>query len=916
MPLKLFRNKIFLAFALLLLALLIYWWAVPGRQIDYSADVKPILNKKCIACHGGVTAKGGFSLLFEEDALTATESGKPAIVPGRPGASEMIRRLTLDDPEERMPYKHEPLSKEEISILRQWIKQGAKWGDHWAYLPVEKKEIPATDGKWGYNAIDAFILDKLEQEKLKPSAEADKPTLLRRASLDLIGLYPSDTLAQDFLNSKNPAAYEMLIDSLLASPRFGERWATVWLDIARYADTKGYESDGGRQIWKYRDWVIDAFNRDMPYDEFITAQIAGDLLSDSPTDAQYIATAFSRNSMTNDEGGTDNAEFRNAAVMDRVNTTWEGLMGTTFSCVQCHSHPYDPFRHDEYYKFFAYFNNTRDEDIAADYPLLREYNDSLKKILAGVVSWVREKSDGVNAQRTELFLRTFQPSINTYSADSLNATAAIGNGNTSLFFRKDSRARLKAVDLEGAEQMIWNFYSNKSGGILYLRLDSANGPLLARYPIIKNDKWRMESISFPPQKGIHDVYLSYENPTITGRHVEDFTIIFDWINFQPGLPGKNEPGYAAVHKQFWDLAKANVPTTPVMVENPSWMWRKTFMFDRGNWRTPGKEVTPAVPASLSYAMPDNAPPNRVGLSQWLTSKKNPLVSRTLVNRLWEQLFGTGIVETLEDLGTQGLPPTHQAMLDYLSYQLMHEYNWSVKRLLKEIVMSATYRQDSKLTDELKEKDLFNKFYARGPRVRLSAEQMRDQHLYISSALSSRMYGPGVMPWQPEGIWLSPYNGERWKNSEGEDQYRRAIYTYWKRTSPYPSMMTFDGAQRVACNARRIRTNTPLQVLVTLNDSAYLNMARHFAAWMWEKNPGNIDQQISSGYERMMYKAIPDGKKKILRELYEKALTIYRKDEESRQQMAGAEIKSKQPEAAALVVVANAMLNLDEVITKS
>ncbi|MCR6721885.1 MAG: DUF1549 domain-containing protein [Chitinophagaceae bacterium] len=620
---KLYRNKFVLFFSLLLLAMLIYWWAVPGPRVDYSADVKPILNKKCITCHGGVSAKGGFSLLFEEEAMAPTESGKPAIIPGNPDASEMIRRLTLKDPEERMPYKHEPLTKEEISILRAWIKQGAKWGDHWAYLPVENVKVPKTDGNWGNNAIDAFILEKLEEQKLKPSAKADKATLLRRASLDLIGLYPSDTLAQAFLNNNDEKAYEMLVDSLLASPRFGERWATVWLDVARYADTKGYESDGGRQIWKYRDWVIDAFNKDMPYDEFITEQIAGDLLSDSPTDAQYIATAFSRNSMTNDEGGTDNNEFRNSAVMDRVNTTWEGLMGTTFSCVQCHSHPYDPFRHDEYYKFFAYFNNTRDEDIAADYPLLREYNDSLKNMLNEVVNWVREKSSVEEARKMSLFLRTFQPSINTYSADSLNETAAIGNGNTSLFFRKDSRARLKDVNLEGAGQMIWNFYSNQVGGVLYLRLDSADGPLLARYPITKHDRWRMESVSFPVQKGVHDIYLSYENPTITGKRVEDFTVIFDWVNFQPPFPGKGEPGYETMHKKFWDLAKANVPTTPVMVENPQWMWRKTHVFDRGNWRTLDKEVQPAVPASLSYAMPENAPPNRVGLAQWMTSKKIP-----------------------------------------------------------------------------------------------------------------------------------------------------------------------------------------------------------------------------------------------------------------------------------------------------
>ncbi len=913
---RFYRNKFVLVISLLVVAWLIYWWVIPGKKIDFSADVKPILNSKCISCHGGVKAKAGFSLLFEEEALAPTESGKPAIIPGDPNGSEMIRRLTLNDPEERMPYKHEPLSKEEIRILKQWIRQGAKWGDHWAYLPVEKVKLPGNSSDWARNDIDAFILEKLEEQELKPSARAEKPVLLRRASLDLIGLYPSDTLAQSFLGDSSEQAYENLVDSLLNSPHFGERWASVWLDVSRYADTKGYESDGGRQIWKYRDWVIDAFNKDMPYDQFITEQIAGDLLSDSPTDAQYIATAFSRNSMTNDEGGTDNEEFRNAAVMDRVNTTWEGLMSTTFACVQCHSHPYDPFRHEEYYQFFAYFNNTRDEDVAGEYPLLREFSDSLKIELDKVVSWVKTHADARQAKATQLFLRTYQPAINTYTADSLNAGAAIGNGNSSLFFRNNARARLKAVNLDGAGQMIWNFYSNQKGGVLQVRLDAPDGPLLATYPIQQKDQWRMETLSFPQQNGVHDIYLLYTNPSIPASRAEEFLVFFDWVSFQPNLPGEGTAGYADMREKFYTLMRANLPATPVMVENPKWMWRKTHVFDRGNWRTLGEEVKPAVPASLAYAMPEGAPANRVGLAQWLTNKKNPLVSRTIVNRIWEQFFGSGIVETLEDMGTQGISPTHQELLDHLSWKLMHEYNWSLKKLMKEILMSATYQQDSRLTEELKEKDLFNKFYARGPRIRLSAEQLRDQHLYISSALSTKMYGPGVMPWQPEGIWLSPYNGEKWISSKGEDQYRRAVYTYWKRTSPYPSMISFDGAQRVVCNARRIRTNTPLQALVTLNDSVYVNMARHFAAWMWEQSPANIDAQISKGYERMLYKPISEEKKKILKDLYAQALAIYRKDEESRREMAGEEIKSDKPEAAALVVVANAMLNFDEVVTKS
>jgi len=353
-----------------------------------------------------------------------------------------------------------------------------------------------------------------------------------------------------------------------------------------------------------------------------------------------------------------------------------------------------------------------------------------------------------------------------------------------------------------------------------------------------------------------------------------------------------------------------------MFENPAWMWRKTNVFERGNRTTLGKEVDPAVPNSLSFAMPANAPKNRLGLAMWLTNKKNPLVSRTIVNRLWEQLFGTGIAETLEDMGSQGMPPTHQQLLDHLSWKLMNDYQWSIKKLLRELVKSATYRQDSKLSQELKEKDPGNKFYARGSRVRLSAEQLRDQHLCISGEVNTKMYGPGVMPWQPEGIWLSPYNDAKWVNSKGEDQYRRAIYTYWKRTAAYPSMIAFDGVQRVLCTSRRIRTNTPLQALVTLNDSAYLDMARHFAYRLKKEGGNNVKDQIAKGYELMLYKPLPPDKSKVFFDLYNEALNEFKADADKTCEMIGVNSEHTDPPTAALVVVANAMMNLDEVVMKN
>jgi hypothetical protein len=670
----------------------------------------------------------------------------------------------------------------------------------------------------------------------------------------------------------------------------------------------------GRNVWQYRDWVIKAFNDDKPYNEFLKEQIAGDLLPD-PTDAQYIATAFHRNTMANDEGGTDNEEFRTAAVIDRVNTTWEALMGTTFGCVQCHSHPYDPFKHDEYYKFMAYFNNTRDEDVPSEFPLLRLFNDTLKQELSELKYWVKNVSSGERANEVELFVRTWQPSVYAYTADNLINAAVEGN-NSALVMRNNSVARLKNIDLNGIDQFIYHFSTlEKQGGLLQLHRDSVKGLLLGATPVKISNKTQTVFVNFPKQSGVHDIYITYQNPSLPKKN-EDFMLYFGWFAFAKQFPGSGQDGYEANKKLYVKLMTADVPVTPVMVENPPGMYRKSNVFERGNWRSKGKEVQPDVPGTLHFAMPASAPKNRLGLVMWLTDKRNPLVSRTIVNRLWEQLFGTGIVETLEDLGTQGLAPTHKELLDHLAWKFMNEDQWSIKKMLKELVMSATYRQESKMTEEMKQKDLFNKFYTRGPRIRLSAEQLRDQDLCISGIMSKKMFGPGVMPWQPEGIWLSPYNGARWENSKGEDQYRRAVYTYLKRSALYPTMLTFDGASRVVCTARRIRTNTPLQALAALNDSAYLDMSRHFAYRMRKEAGTKIQDQISRGYQLMLYKTIPPAKLQVFEDLYKKAFDEFRTDTALTSEMIGMNDENNNPETAALVVVANAMLNLDEVVMKN
>jgi Protein of unknown function (DUF1549)/Protein of unknown function (DUF1553)/Planctomycete cytochrome C len=907
---NIFSNKILIIVLLVAIAALVYFLAFPKDKIDFNAQVKPIINKKCISCHGGVKQQSNFSLLFREEALKKAKSGKYAIVPGNASRSELVRRIKETDAEERMPYKHEPLSKEEIKILERWIDQGAEWGTHWAYAPVQKEEIPNENNSWIKNDIDQFIYQKLKKEKLEPSKEADKATLLRRVSLDLTGLPPTDSIAQLFLKDSSANAYENVVNYLLASPAYGERWTSLWLDLARYADTKGYESDQSRSIWKYRDWLINAFNNDKPYNDFLIEQLAGDLMPNAD-DAKYIATAFHRNSLTNDEGGTDNEEFRTAAVLDRMNTTWSALMGTTFNCVQCHSHPYDPFKHDEYYKFMAFFNNSRDEDTEADYPLLRQYTGKDSARFVQLMAWLNKNVQQKEAKEQYDFLKTWQPVINVLQCDEFVNSAMTG---WLVEIRNYGTCRLKNVSLDNSTQFMFRFVSIHNSGALQVYVDSLNTKPYCVKPVWATTKgWSVATVDIPPIAGKHNLYFKYVNEKIKPEHPNG--ILMEWFRFSQPFPGKDKPGYTAAKILFDSLLYAKPETTPVMVENNNNMHRTSYVFERGNWMVKGKEVEPDVPHIMN-PFPANAPKNRLGLAMWMTDKKNPLTARTMVNRLWEQLFGNGLAETLEDLGTQGIAPTHRELLDNLSYKFMNDFNWSVKKLLKEMIMSATYQQDSKTNDTLQQKDPNNKLYARGPRVRLSAEQLRDQALAVSNLLNAKMFGKPVMPFQPDGIWLSPYNGDKWKMSKDEEQYRRALYTFWKRTAPYPSMITFDGASRAVCVTRRIRTNTPLQALTTLNDSAFFVMARAMAIKMNCVKEATPTDRIAAGYYKMFYKTIAKQKLDVLDDLYKKALLQYQTDKSAAAKMMGDKNKKALPEDAAMVVVANAMLNLDEWVNKN
>ncbi|MGI8950269.1 MAG: DUF1553 domain-containing protein [Chitinophagaceae bacterium] len=920
-----FRNKKFLLIgSTIIIAIIASAWLIniSNNKVDYSTQVKPIINKNCIICHGGVRAKANFSLLFRDQALAKTKDGKYAIIPGDADHSEMIQRITANDPDERMPYHHNPLSKEDIDVLRRWIKEGAPWGENWSYVPLKPVEVPmptkffgliTEKSDWAKNQIDYFILDKLKEQKLQPSPQADKQTLLRRVSLDIIGMPAPENIATKFLNDNSDHAYADLVDSLLASKHYGEKWTTMWLDLARYADTKGYERDDSRNIWHYRDWLIKAFNADMPYDKFLTEQLAGDLLQ-NPSDDDYVATAFHRNTMTNDEGGTDNEEFRTAAVLDRVNTTWNALMGTTFGCVQCHSHPYDPFHHEDYYKFMAFFNDTRDEDSQADYPLLRQYNDTLQQLLLNVTKWLQENVSAQKAKEVYTFLKTWQPSYNSLTCDSFTNSEL--NDTKWAAFRNNALCRLKHVNLNNKNQLIFRYQAFFPDGVWKIHIDNPNGEIIATIPLPQTKKgWTIAQTNIREiTSGIHDLYFTYTNPNV--KKPTDNAAMFDWFYFTEELPGKEKQGYTEIKKEYWKLLTFDVPTTPIMMDNPSYLHRTSYVFDRGNWLIKTDKVEPDVPHSLN-AFPVNAPRNRLGLAEWITSKQNPLTARTMANRVWEQLFGTGIAETLEDLGTQGSPPTHLELLNWLSYQFMYDDNWSLKKLIRTVVMSATYQQSSKLTPELEKKDRYNKYYARGPRVRLSAEEIRDQALCISGLMSEKMYGPSVMPYQPKGIWLSPWNGQDWVQSKGEDQYRRALYTYWKRSAAYPSMITFDGVSREVCTARRINTNTPLQALATLNDSSYLDMARNFAYRMQREAGNNVTQQIKTGFKLATYFDIDNKSLEALMNLYNEAYNQFKNDaDKTCEIMGGINEQHTNAETAALTVVANAILNLDEVVTKN
>ena len=885
--------------------LIIFISSCKEDKIDFNAQVRPILNKNCISCHGGVKQSGGFGLVFRENALAKTINGKIGIVPGHPGKSEMISRITHKDPEMRMPLEGEPLSKADIEVLTKWIEQGAEWKDHWAYLKPEEPKTELDDLDWGDNEIDYFVLTKMKENGLSPNPEAEAQNLVRRLYLDLTGVPPSTKQIEKFVSDPSKQAYEALVDTLLQSPKYGEHWASMWLDLARYADSKGYEADRAREIWQYRDWVIKSFNEDMPFNQFTIEQLAGDLLP-NPTKDQYIATAFHRNTLNNGEGGTDNEEYRISSIIDRVNTTWEIWQSTTIGCVQCHSHPYDPIKQKEYYTSFAFFNNTADWDVPTEHPIYREYDSINTAELEDVKKWIAEVSSTTEADNWEAFLRIQEPKLRPEDFDETSKTIHYNrSGQDYMEIYPGAFIKLENVDLTNIDRIYINYLQYvKEKGSLLIKKDSLNGEVIGQVVLNKSNRFINVPVVIKTDATKADLYFEFTSNS------KDYLCFLDGFLMMDKLPNENGKTTTEIYTKIDALLNANFKrSTPIMIEKPQDFSRQTQVFDRGNWLVLGDTVQADIPKLFNVN--NRQFKNRLDLAEWLVGDDNYLTGRVIVNRFWAKLFGKGIVLTSEDFGTLGEKPTNPELLDWLALRFSNEWQWSMKTLIRNIVLSSTYKQSAAITEEAKQKDPQNQWLARSPRVRLSAEQIRDQALAVSGLLSDKMYGPSVMPHQPDGVWTVVYSDDVWETSKGEDAYRRGLYTYLRRSSPYPSFISFDSSERETCLSRRINTNTPIQALVTLNDPVYFEAAINLAEQI-QSIEGDSRLKVEAAYKKVMGKNISPEKTEILLKLFEDTNTYYKTHEEEAHEL----VKTDNLELASLTVMMNVLMNMDEFIVKS
>ncbi len=793
-----------------------------AQSVDYLRDIKPVLAKNCYACHGAKMQQRGLRLDTAAAILKGSGSG-PVVAPGKSAESRLIQRVTGAEGLIRMPFQRPPLAKEQIALLRAWIEQGAKAPaseqpddgktTHWAFVPPRRTPLPAVQNqRWARNEIDRFILARLEKESIAPSREADRATLIRRVSLDLLGLPPSIEEVDAFVADTRPDAYERLADRLLASPHYGERWGRHWLDAARYADSNGYSIDAPREIWKYRDWVMDALNRDLPFDRFVIEQLAGDLLPNATVE-QKIATGFHRNTSFNQEGGIDKEQFRIDAVADRVNTTGTVFLGLTLGCARCHDHKFDPITQREYYQLFAFLNNADEptldlatpEEVAkrdAIRPQLRLIENEFQNYLG---RWLKKLTD----EQRNNFPRDIFTIINL-SAD-----------------QRDERQK----------QILADFLMTQDVG------------LRERLLTLKELKQR-------------------------------------------------EPKF---------------PTTLVMEEMQT--PRESYVHLGGDFTRKGATVTPGVLRVLHPLAPAEKS-NRLHLAQWLVDPKNPLLARVTVNSIWQQYFGKGLVETENDFGTQGAPPTHPELLDWLATEFIAR-GWSQKAMHRLIVTSATYRQSSKQRPDLAERDPYNKLLARQGRLRLEAEIIRDSALVASGLLYRKIGGPSVFPPQPDGVFRFTQIPRVWSASAGPDRYRRGMYTHYWRSALHPALLVFDAPDAIATCTRRIRSNTPLQALTLLNDQQFVELAQGLAARVLKEGPAEDAGRIRYAMRLALSRQPGAAEAGRLERFLRQQLEAFRETPDEARALVAKDLPAQADlaQAAAWTAVARVLLNLDEFITR-
>ena len=1018
--------------------------------VDFNRDVRPILSENCFQCHGfdAAARKSGLRLDVREGATSPAKSGDIAVTPHAPEKSVALARMTSSDPDNLMPPADtgKKLTTRQIEIIRQWINDGAPYARHWAFEPPRDEPLPAMKlAIWPRNEIDRFVLARLEAENLTPTPEAEKTTLLRRVSLDLTGLPPTLAELDAFLSDTDPRAFEKAVDRLLDSPHYGERMAVEWLDAARYADTNGYFGDKTRQMWLWRDWVIDAYNRDLPYDQFTVEQLAGDLLPNATT-SQRIATGFNRNHMANNESGIIDEEYRVEYVVDRLDATATTWMGLTFGCAQCHDHKFDPISQKEFYQAFAFFNNVPETGLIKDDdppPLIRvpspTQEDQMKMLaqrrIAAEQAFARV-SNGVQT-RQAAWEQTAAETLPQPSRDGLvahydfeerldgsgvSARRATPVGTTIQYEYGLSGQAAKFDATQHAEVKDFDvFQTNKPWSIsVWLQADTSLGGVLSkiepqgdrrgvemiwqkgRLQINLVHRWGVNAIEVATvdqisSKRWHQVVLSYDgiskasglrvyvdgkNAAVTvhrdllggsirtaeplrigrrddglgfygmldelrvyGRaiHAEEAEDLY-WGERLRGIlkiaPDKRNAAEKALMQDYYvdhqedavtrdayhavqltreaeQRLRETIPTALVMQEMAK--PRKATVLMRGIYDQPGEEVQPDVPASIA-PWPKDAPHNRLGFARWLTSPSHPLTARVAVNRLWQQCFGEGLVRTANDFGSQGEPPTHPALLDWMARHYVNA-GWKTKDMLRLIVTSATYRQSSASTEALTQRDPENRLLARGPRFRLSGEMLRDQALAASGILVPKVGGPSVKPYQPPGLWEAvSYNGEEtYVPDQGTGLWRRSLYTFWKRQAPPPALLTFDGPTREKCTIRRARTNTPLQSLVLLNDTTYVEAARVLGA-LALKHSDDDDARLRLIFRRVLARHAGNDEVSMLQALLMRQRSHFTKHRENAARLiavgaspAGRNVDPS--ELAAWTVVAQAVLNLDETITR-